>query len=87
MNVIIDQPNFVQYKRYLVGKQTIDHTDGIISDIINSSIETDKISSDRKKAKITPVFKQGDREDYAKLAYRPISILPLFAKLMENAIS
>src|SRR6218665_3285740 len=47
----------------LVGKRTIDHTAGIISDIINSSIETCKIPSDMKKAKITPIFKQGDRED------------------------
>ena len=69
----------------LVGKRTIDHAAGIISDIINSSIETGKIPPDLKKAKITPIFKQGDREDMSN--YRPISILPFFAKLMEKAIS
>src|SRR6218665_3869683 len=47
----------------LVGNRTIYYTAGIISDIINSSIETGKIPSDLKKAKITPIFKQGARED------------------------
>src|SRR6218665_1683933 len=35
----------------LVGKRTIDHTAGIISDIHNSSIDTGKIPSDLKKTK------------------------------------
>src|SRR6218665_1722580 len=35
----------------LVGKRTIDHTAGIISDIINSSIETGKIPPDLKRQK------------------------------------
>lgn len=33
---------------------------------------------------ITPIFKQGDREDIAN--YRPISILPYFSKLLEEAM-
>jgi len=31
---------------------------------------------------ITPIFKQGDREDVAN--YRPIFILPYFSKLLEK---
>jgi len=37
-----------------------------------------------KKSTITPIFKQGDREDIAN--YRPISILPYFSKLLEEAM-
>ena len=33
---------------------------------------------------ITPIFKQGDREDVAN--YRPIFILPYFSKLLEKVM-
>ena len=39
---------------------------------------------DLKIAKITPIFKQGDRQITTN--YRPISILPLFGKIVEKAM-
>ena len=69
----------------LIGKRTIIPTSGIISEIINSSFETGQIPPELKKGKITPIFKQGDREIMSN--YRPISILPYFGKIMEKAIS
>ncbi len=69
----------------LVGRQTIELTAEIISEIINLSFETGQIPVEMKKAKITPIFKQGDRANLTN--YRPISILPYFSKLMEKAVS
>src|SRR6218665_787429 len=69
----------------LVGRRTIEQTADLISEIINSSFETGLIPPDLKKAKITPIFKQGDRTNVTN--YRPISVLPYFAKLMEKAVS
>src|SRR6218665_3900001 len=69
----------------LVGKRTIHSTAEIVAEIINSSFETGQIHPDLKKGKITPIFKQGDRENMSN--YRPISILSFFAKIMEKAMS
>src|SRR6218665_3211066 len=69
----------------LVGSQTIELTAEIISEIINLSFETGQINVEMKKAKITPIFKQGDRANLTN--YRPMSILPYFSKLMEKAVS
>ena len=38
-----------------------------------------------KTAKVTPVFKGGDREELTN--YRPISVLPLVSKLLERAVN
>src|SRR6218665_1597411 len=55
----------------LVGRRTIEQTADIISEIINSSFEMGLIPPDLKKAKITLIFKQGDRTNVTN--YRPIS--------------
>jgi len=56
-----------------------------MSEIINSSFDTGLVALELKKAKITPIFKQGDREIISN--YRPISIIPYFGKIMEKAVS
>src|SRR6218665_383787 len=55
-----------------------------LSNIINCSIETGIVPHEMKKSTITPIFKQGDREDVAN--YRPISIVPYFSKLLEKVM-
>ena len=49
--------------------------------IINTSITTGIVSINMKIARVTPVFKVDDRTEM--LNYRPISILPLFSKILE----
>ena len=60
----------------------------IFADILlasfNDSVEKSNFSSSLKKANITPVFKQGDRN--SKDNYRPVSILPNMSKIFERCI-
>ena len=55
-----------------------------LSHIINLSLAQGKFPDELKKAKVTPLFKSGD----AMLVnnYRPISVLPVFSKLMPHII-
>ena len=53
----------------------------IICHIVNLTITTNIIPADWKSATITPLFKQGEREDPSN--YRPISILPALSKVLE----
>ena len=52
--------------------------------VINSSTSTGLIPSDWKSAKVTLIYKCGDKSDPNN--YRPISVLPLISKIMERAI-
>ena len=52
--------------------------------IINLSLESGRFPSSWKCAKVTSLFKQGDRTD--KDNYRPISILPTVSKVIERAV-
>ena len=56
----------------------------IICHIINLTIRTNKIPLDWKSATITPLFKDGDKDEPAN--YRPISILPAISKILERLI-
>ena len=53
-----------------------------LSEIINCSFTTGVVPSELKLAKIVPIFKQGNKEDLTN--YRPISILPVFTKIIEK---
>jgi len=55
-----------------------------ITYIINLTISTSTIPSEWKTAKVTPVYKSGDKSDPNN--YRPISVLPLISKVTERAI-
>ena len=48
-----------------------------IRDIFNQSISQGIFPDDRKCAKVTPIFKQGDRDDLNN--YRPISVISVVA--------
>ena len=55
-----------------------------ISNIFNCSIQTGIFPDEWKSARVTPVFKNGSRSDLSN--YRPISILPIIAKMFKKII-
>ena len=50
--------------------------------ICNLSFSTGIFPSDMKIAKVTPIFKSDDHEEFSN--YRPISLLPNFSKILEK---
>jgi len=69
----------------LIAKKTIGAVADVVSEIFNSSFSTVIVPGELKIAKITPIFKQGDRHTMTN--YRPISVLPYFDKLLEKSMS
>ena len=55
-----------------------------IANLINLSFSTGEIPQEWKEAKVTPIFKSGEKDDVNN--YLPISILSLISKIMERAI-
>ncbi|PFX19180.1 putative RNA-directed DNA polymerase from transposon X-element [Stylophora pistillata] len=55
-----------------------------ICDIFNQSISQGTFPDDWKYARITPLYKQGDRGDANN--YRPISVIPIMAKVFERIV-
>lgn len=55
-----------------------------LKQIFNLSPQNGIFSDDLKVAKITPVFKSGEKTK--KTNYRPISVLPCFLKMLERII-
>ena len=61
-----------------------------ICHIINTSIRTGKIPNQLKTAKVIPIYKLNHSTQSEKLLptnYRPISLLPIFSKLLEKVVS
>ena len=56
----------------------------LISQICNLSIKYSIFPSDCKIAKLKPLFKKGSKTDPQN--YRPISLLPLVSKIIEQVI-
>ena len=52
--------------------------------LINRSLAEGTVPSDWKHATVTPVYKSGPKTDPAN--YRPISVLPVFVKILERAV-
>ena len=50
--------------------------------IFNMSIETGIFAKNLKVAKVTPIYKAGEKTDLGN--YRPISVLPCFSKILER---
>ena len=56
-----------------------------VAHMINRSIDSGFFPDELKVAKVTPIFKKGDRSDPGN--YRPISILPTISKLYERHVA
>ncbi len=56
-----------------------------ITYIINTSIVTGTFPAAWKHAIVTPLFKKGDPKEIGK--YRPISLLPVFSKVIEKIVA
>ena len=63
-------------------KAAIDPLSIIICRMINRSFDLGTFPDGRKIARVTPIFKDGDRSDLRN--YRPISVLPTISKLFER---
>ena len=55
-----------------------------ICDIFNQSINQGTFPDDWKYARVSPLYKQGDRGDVNN--YRPISVIPIVAKAFERIV-
>ena len=54
--------------------------------IFNVSLKNGIFPNDLKVAKVSPVFKTGDRKDRSNYRYRPISVLPVVSKIFEKLV-
>ena len=52
--------------------------------LFNTSIETSQFPDSWKVARVTPIYKDGDRTE--KSNYRPISVLPVISRLFEKLV-
>lgn len=65
-------------------KNTIDTTAGVLEYIINQIFSQGKFPKRLQLARVSVIFKGGDRNIMSN--YRPISILPIFSKVVEKLI-
>ena len=55
-----------------------------LTHIYNLSLMQGKVPSQFKMSRVSPIFKGGDKCDMGN--YRPISVLPIFAKILEKLV-
>lgn len=55
-----------------------------LAQLFNKSLRTGKFPSKLKRARVTAIFKKGDKCEPGN--YRPISILPVLSKLLERIV-
>ena len=53
--------------------------------LFNTSLETSQFPDSWKLARVTPIFKEGDKAE--KSNYRPISVLPIISRLFEKLVA
>ena len=58
--------------------------DNSLAFLLNTAIETSQFPDSWKIARVTPIFKDGDRTE--KSNYRPISVLPVISRLFEKLV-
>ena len=56
-----------------------------LTDLFNSSLRTGEVPSEWKCSHITPIYKGGSPDDPSN--FRPISIVPILAKVLEKIVS
>ena len=57
----------------------------LFSNIINKALDEGTFPNILKKAEVIPVYKKSDK--LKKSIYRPVSILPIFAKAFEKVLA
>ena len=67
-----------------VVKSVISFISWPLAHIFNLSFMCASVPSQLKTARVTPIFKSGDRHDLRN--YRPISVLPCFSKILEKLV-
>ena len=67
-----------------VVKKSIEYIKKPLTHIINSSLDSGIFPSQLKIAKISPIYKKGNKKLFSN--YRPISILPVFSKFFEKIV-
>ena len=65
-------------------KLALPYIENSLAFLFNTSIETSQFPDSWKVARITPIFKDGDRTE--KSNYLPISVLPVISKLFEKLV-
>ena len=65
-------------------KLALSHIENSLAFLFNTSIETSQFPDSWKVARITPIFKDGNRTK--KSNHRPISVLPIISKLFEKLV-
>ena len=59
-------------------------TEKSLAGLFNTSIETSLLPDSWKLARVTPIFKEGEKTE--KSNYRPVSVLPVVARLFEKLV-
>ena len=67
-----------------VVKQTAKPLAPTLSYIFNIAMESGRVPDQPKIAKVLPIFKADDNRKFSN--YRPISILPIFSKILERVV-
>ena len=65
-------------------KLALPYIENSLAFLFNTSIETSQFLDSWKVARITPIFKDGDKTE--KSNYRPISVFPVISKLFEKLV-
>lgn len=65
-------------------KRIATHVIQNLTDLVNLSLENGVVPDGAKIAKVIPIYKQGSKTQPTN--YRPISILPVFSKILENVV-
>ena len=65
-------------------KLALPYIENSLAFLFSTSIETSQFPDSWKVARITPIFKDGDRTVQSN--YRPISVLPVISKLFEKLV-
>ena len=55
-----------------------------LTHIMNLSISSGVVPKEMKVARVTPIFKSGDKQQICN--YRPVSVLPCFSKILERIV-
>ncbi len=66
-------------------KETINNIAVPLAHIFNSSLSSGVVPQKLKIAKIIPIFKSGEKNQFNN--YRPISLLPAFSKILEKIVN